>query len=387
MDFKIKDMEKKFKIEGKELVLDTKTLYEDNYEINSMPINYSVTFCISLFDVENIFKEKFQSNFKSRFVVWDSNVFRIYNRDFQSEKNNATILVAKESNKNIKSVLKVIDNLQDINFTKKETLVSIGGGIIQDVSAFTRSIYKRGLDWIFVPTTLLSMADSCIGAKTALNYKGVKNQLALFSAPKHVLICPSFLKSLKSDDKFSGLGEILKLVIIGGEYAISEFNRIYFSELDEEKKMLDLMKLSLKIKKLVIEEDEFEIDIRRSLNYGHTIGHAIEPLVNYSIPHGVAVTIGMVIENNIAVRGGYLKESLAIRYNQLLTKFVPIKFLEKLKKIDFDQLRLNLLQDKKTLKTQINFAVPYSENSFGIYKIESEKLTYKLLLDCFDLGQ
>ena len=126
------------------------------------------------------YAKKFQTNFKSRFVIWDSNVHRIYNNDFQSIFNNIDILIAKESNKNIKSVLRVIDNLQGINFTKKETLVSIGGGIIQDVSAFTRSIYKRGLDWIFVPTTLLSMADSCIGAKTALNYKGVKNQLALF---------------------------------------------------------------------------------------------------------------------------------------------------------------------------------------------------------------
>ena len=228
------------------------------------------------------------------------------------------------------------------------------------------------------------MADSCIGAKTALNYKGVKNQLALFSAPKNVIICPSFLKSLKTDDKLSGIGEILKLVIIGGDYTISEFNRIYFAELDEEKKMSDLIKLSLKIKKLVIEEDEFENDIRRSLNYGHTIGHAIEPIVNYSIPHGIAVTIGMIIENNIAVRGGYLQESLANRYNELLKKFVPPKFWEKLDRIDFNQLRTNLLQDKKTLNTQINFAVPDSLNSFGIFKIESEKLTTELLLECFN---
>jgi 3-dehydroquinate synthase len=377
-------MNKIFKIEGKELLLNINSLYEDSYEINSIPVNYSVTFCNSLIDVEKIFEKNFQTNFKSRFVIWDSNVFKIYNSDFQSFINNIDILVAKESNKNIKSVLRVIDKLQGINFTKKEMLVSIGGGIIQDVSAFTRSIYKRGLDWMFVPTTLLSMADSCIGAKTALNYKGVKNQLALFSAPKNVIICPSFLKSLKTDDKLSGLGEILKLVIIGGDYAISEFNRIYFAELDEEKKMSDLIKLSLKIKKLVIEEDEFEIDIRRSLNYGHTIGHAIEPIVNYAIPHGIAVTIGMIIENIIAVRGGYLQESLANRYNELLNKFVPSKFWEKLDRIDFNQLRINLLQDKKTLNTQINFAVPDSINSFGIYKIESEKLTIELLLECFN---
>jgi len=377
-------MNKIFKIEGKELLLNINSLYEDSYEINSIPVNYSVTFCNSLIDVEKIFEKNFQTNFKSRFVIWDSNVFKIYNNDFQSFIYNIDTLVAKESNKNIKSVLRVIDNLQEINFTKKETLVSIGGGIIQDISAFTRSIYKRGLDWIFVPTTLLSMADSCIGAKTALNYKGVKNQLALFSAPKNVIICPSFLKSLKTDDKLSGIGEILKLVIIGGDYTISEFNRIYFAELDEEKKMSDLIKLSLKIKKLVIEEDEFENDIRRSLNYGHTIGHAIEPIVNYSIPHGIAVTIGMIIENIIAVRGGYLQESLANRYNELLNKFVPSKFWEKLDRIDFNQLRINLLQDKKTLNTQINFAVPDSINSFGIYKIESEKLTIELLLECFN---
>ena len=120
------------------------------------------------------------------------------------------------------------------------------------------------------------------------------------------------------------------------------------------------------------------------MNYGHTIGHAIEPIVNYAIPHGIAVTIGMIIENNIAVHGGYLQESLANRYNELLKKFVPNKFWKKIDRIDFNQLRLNLLQDKKTLNTQINFAVPDSLNSFGIFKIESEKLTVDLLLDCFN---
>lgn len=367
-------MIKEFKIEGKKLKYQTSKLYSSKFVVKSMPQDYKVIFKNKVSDLEIYYKDKFK-NPNSRFVIWDKNILNLYGDDLSILKNKQFILNAIEANKNSKSVFKIIDILQDINFTKKETVISLGGGITQDVTAFTRSIFKRGLDWSFVPTTLLSMADSCIGAKTALNHKGVKNQLALFSAPKEVLICTDFLKTLSVKDIESGYGEIIKLVIIGGDYAINEFIKISNSKEIELKKITKLIKLSLQIKKVIIEKDEFEFDLRRSLNYGHTIGHAIEPVLNYKIPHGIAVSIGMIIENDLAVKFGLLDPKICLKYNQLIAKYISVDFWNMLKGINFMNVYLNILQDKKTLNKIINFAIPIASNSFGILKIDKKDLT------------
>jgi 3-dehydroquinate synthase len=371
-------MNKDFKIEGKKLSYDTSNLYKNNFEITSIPHSYNVEFIKSISSINIYFEDKFKKP-DTRFVIWDKKLNELYRNNLKSLKNNYCNLNALEKNKNINTVFKIIDILQSINFTKKETIVSVGGGITQDITAFTRSIYKRGLDWIFVPTTLLSMADSCIGAKTALNHKGVKNQLALFSGPKEVIICSDFLKTLSSKDILSGYGEILKLVIIGGDFAIEEFFKISKSNLGEIDKITQLIKLSLQIKKVIIEKDEFEFDIRRSLNYGHTIGHAIEPVLKYKIPHGIAVSIGMIIENNIAVEFGFLDTKIASKYNLLIEQYIPIRYWKLLSKIDFQSVYLNILQDKKTLNKSINFAVPLAKNSFGILKIDKGDFTLNRL--------
>ncbi len=363
-----------FKIEGKRLKYNTENLYKNKFIIKSIPQTYNVEFKNKISDLGIYFKNKFNSS-NSRYVIWDNNIFNLYGSKLKSLNNNHFLFNAIEANKNAKNVFKIIDILQSINFTKKETLVSIGGGITQDVSAFTRSIYKRGLDWSYIPTTLLSMADSCIGAKTALNHKGVKNQLALFSSPKEVIICSEFLQTLSFKDIESGYGEIIKLVIIGGDYAIDEFIKISNSKLTDINKITKLIKLSLQIKKVIIEKDEYEFDIRRSLNYGHTIGHAIEPVLNYKIPHGIAVSIGMIFENHIAVKLGFLESKIGLKYNKLISNYISNEYWKMLKNIDIKKVYLNILQDKKTLHKTVNFAVPISPNSFGILKIEKNELS------------
>jgi 3-dehydroquinate synthase len=371
-------MIKEFIIEGKKLKYDTDSLYKNNFIVKSIPQSYKVVFKSKISFLEDYYSKTFSES-RTRFVVWDKNILNLYGSQIKSLNNNHFVLNATEANKNSKSVFKLIDKLQSINFTKKETLISIGGGITQDISAFTRSIYKRGLDWSFVPTTLLSMADSCIGAKTALNHKGIKNQLALFSSPKEVIICPEFLKTLRLKEIESGYGEIIKLVIIGGEYAFNEFVNITNSSDSEFKKITKLIKLSLQIKKVIIEKDEFEFNLRRSLNYGHTIGHAIEPVLNYKIPHGIAVSIGMILENNIAVNSGLLDINIAFKYNQLISKYVSKEYWNMLTRIDLEKVYLNILQDKKTLNKNVNFAIPIANSEFGILKINKNELTPKKL--------
>jgi 3-dehydroquinate synthase len=214
---------------------------------------------------------------------------------------------ALEKNKNIENVLKICEFLTAHNANRGSMLFVIGGGIIQDLGAFSAAMYKRGIPWKLIPTTLLCQTDSCLGGKTAVNFKDNKNVLGLFSAPREVIINEEFLLSLNNEDIYSGAGEILRLMITGG---VETFN-ILEKNIDQLaagnlETIKELMKHSLNVKKVVVEHDEFELDIRRSMNYGHSIGHALEAASSYAIPHGQGVTVGILIENKMSLDRGLL---------------------------------------------------------------------------------
>lgn len=189
---------------------------------------------------------------------------------------------AREDVKTMRTVLKLVDYLVETGFTKNDTLHVVGGGITQDISSMCAALFKRGIEWVFTPTTLLSMTDSCIGSKMGINHGESKNQLGTFYPPKRVIIDVNFLKTLSEEDINSGTGEILKL------YALDELPW-NITNLEEA------IRKCLEIKKKIIEEDELEKTIRPCLNYGHTFGHVFESMSNFRIPHGVAVLIGMYV--------------------------------------------------------------------------------------------
>jgi 3-dehydroquinate synthase len=230
------------------------------------------------------------------------------------------------------TVLKLVDYLMDIGFTKKDTLHVVGGGITQDISSMCAALFKRGIDWIFTPTTLLSMCDSCIGSKMGINHNDSKNQLGTFYPPKQVIIDTTFLKTLSEEDIHSGTGEILKL------YALDDLPW-NIDNLEEA------LKKCLEIKKKVIEEDELEKTIRPCLNYGHTFGHVFESMSNFKIPHGVAVLIGMYVIDR------YFKKDI-LRYEPymhiikkysafiVLDETLVLKHLKADKKVMSDQITL-----------------------------------------------
>ena len=195
-----------FYIDNTKFTLETEV--KDQLLIKSHPEDYIARF------------SKFENKFNDKQVVLvDKNVQQLYNINH----NKMIVIEATEQHKSIETVLDVCETLTQYEFDKGFTLVVIGGGIIQDIGAFTSKIYKRGINWIFYPTTLLSQCDSCIGGKTALNFKSYKNQLALFSAPQEVIIDADFLDTLSKDDITSGYGEIVKLFLIGGDYYINNF--------------------------------------------------------------------------------------------------------------------------------------------------------------------
>ena len=188
--------------------------------------------------------------------------------------------------------------------------MAIGGGIIQDVTAFSASIIYRGIEWSFFPTTLLAQADSCIGSKTSINLGNKKNLIGNFYPPTEIYIDTAFLATLPEADILSGIGEMLHYYY----YAASPFFEKIISKrpqlLSERRLLRDYIRESLQIKKGVIEIDEFDKGERNKFNYGHTFGHALETITDYGIKHGQAVTVGMDIANYLSVRMRLMGQAL-----------------------------------------------------------------------------
>lgn len=291
-------------------------------------------------------------------LLADRRVWDLHLKGLKVDRSRVFLAPATENFKTQAGIFRVVDFLARRGFTKKEKLIVVGGGIIEDVGAFVGAVYKRGIDWVYFPTTLLSMCDSCIGGKTGINYKKAKNQLALFSAPRAVVINPAYLGTLPYRHVLSGLGEALKLHITGGEGAF----RNYAANVDAALKvdlpaLVRIIKGSLTIKRLVVEYDEFEQDVRRSMNYGHTAGHALEVMSGYRISHGEAVTVGMIVANELSRRMGLLSAAKAGLLEGGMMKLLAPGTRRELARVRTGQLAALLLKDKKTQGKKANFAL------------------------------
>lgn len=255
---------------------------------------------------------------------------------------------AIEDNKDITTVLKVCDFLQDNKVNRGSMLFVVGGGIIQDVGAFAGYMFKRGIPWTFVPTTLLSQGDSCVGGKTAVNHRHTKNLLGLFSAPRQVLIDPAFARSLSFNDRMSGGGEMFRLCVTGGLGGLTVFEKYLEPFIQgDEAATRGLIASALTIKQKIVEADEFELDLRRSMNYGHSVGHAIEALSDYRIPHGIGVAVGMLVENRIAVKRGLFDPGEEERLFRAGSKLIPKTIWDILASLPREGLLQLLASDKK----------------------------------------
>ena len=260
-------------------------------------------------------------------------------------------LDATEDEKTLRGVEKVCAWLQTLGGTKQTTLITVGGGIIQDIACFAAHIYHRGIPWVYVPTTLLSMADSCIGAKCAINFNQFKNQLGFFYSPSKVLLCTDFTRTLADRDVASGYGEILKLMVISSEEKLSRLSAQVARGGLRGADLGGLIRESLEVKRGVIEVDEYEKDLRRILNYGHTFGHALESWTDHEIPHGLAVAWGMDLVNYLSWTRGLLSE-IHFREIQTFTRaHLPFRLS---RPIDAQGLIAGAKRDKKVADGQIN---------------------------------
>lgn len=259
------------------------------------------------------------------FFLVDESLLKLYRSLFEGflPVDRTMTIRASELNKSLDQCQEILKTLVDKNIRRNHALVAIGGGILQDITAFSASILYRGIEWHFIPTTLLAQADSCIGSKTSINLGGFKNLLGNFYPPSSIMIDVKFLKSLTPGDIQSGIGEILHYFLIDDSPMTGPLMERYEELISEPLGLLPFIRQSLNIKKEVIERDEFDRSERNLFNYGHTFGHALESLTNYEINHGQAVTLGMDLANFISVEFGYMDNKTFDEVHQILEKNIP----------------------------------------------------------------
>lgn len=286
------------------------------------------------------------------FFVVDSLIHETYGDRIMSivPHDHIFIVEANERNKTIGKCQEIIETLVAGNFRRNDRLVAIGGGVIQDITAFTSSILYRGVEWIFFPTTLLAQADSCIGGKTSINLGDKKNLIGNFYPPTGIYIDTAFLATLPEPDILSGIGEMLHYYY----YAASPLFEKIISEcpqlLSERHYLLNYIRESLLIKKGVIEIDEFDKGERNKFNYGHTFGHALESLTDYAIKHGQAVTVGIDIANYVSLQRGYMNAGEFDRTHALLVKNFPAY---EWRHFDMERYIQYLSKDKKNIGSDL----------------------------------
>ena len=286
------------------------------------------------------------------FFIIDAIVWKIYEEKLKRLIPEELLLIveANEKNKSLDKCREIIEILVERKIRRNEKIVAIGGGVIQDITAFSASIIYRGIEWSFIPTTLLAQADSCIGSKTSINLGEKKNLVGNFYPPSNVFIDATFLESLSVDDIKSGIGEILHYYLYAASLLFDELITDYTMIIRQRNLLGKYIRESLKIKKLVIENDEFDRGERNKFNYGHTFGHAIESVTDYAIKHGQAVTAGMDLANYVSMKSGLMSLDIFQDIHSKLSSNFPDYDWDK---INLDRYLALLSKDKKNIGDKV----------------------------------
>ena len=270
-----------------------------------------------------------------------------------------------EEYKTMDTVLSILDRLFENRFDRKSIVIAFGGGVIGDMTGFSASIFQRGIDFIQIPTTLLSQVDASVGGKTGVNNRFGKNLIGSFYQPKAVYIDPDFLDTLPPREYAAGVAEVIKMAVM--------FDREFFeflenNDLKSRENIEKMIARSVSLKAEVVNMDERESGVRAVLNYGHTFGHVIENETGYSeYLHGEAVAIGIVMANRLAVRLGLMSEEEADRVKSLLEKNgLPVDYHIS----DIDSFYDHFFLDKKSNRGKISFILP--KNGIGTHIIRDD---------------
>ena len=315
-----------------------------------------------------------ENSYSSIFILVDNNTHELcYPRFIQNLATETRIEVieieAGEIHKNLETCIGIWNAMTELGADRKSLMITVGGGVITDMGGFVSSAFKRGIDFINIPTTLLSMVDASVGGKTGVDLGVLKNQIGFFANPQMVIVDPEYLQTLSDREIRSGTAEILKY---GLTYDVHLFNEI---KDNSDLNIVDLIHRSIEIKNEVVIEDPKEAGLRKILNYGHTLGHAIESYFletesKENLTHGEAIAIGMVCESYMSSKLlGFPFDVVDQIKETVLKIYGKIEILES----DFDAITALLKHDKKNVGGNVNFVL--------LNKLEDFKLDCKVPID------
>jgi len=339
-------------------------------------------------DLSNfINREKSVSN--KIFILVDENTSRLclpalINRVVPLKAAEIIEINSGEANKNIETCLHIWQRLSELGADRKSLLINLGGGVITDIGGFAGSTYKRGIDFINIPTTLLSQVDASVGGKTGINLKDIKNQIGVFNNPKAVFIYPDFLKTLGKIHLLSGYAEIIKHGLIANSDLWNEIKKDFLPEHSgedlgnpESPAWENIITRSIQIKNNIVLEDPKEEGVRKALNFGHTIGHALEthsletneaPLV-----HGEAIAIGMICESYLSWKTvGLSRAEMDEITSFILSKYKPYH----LEPTSYNKLLELMKHDKKNATPH---ASPAGRQGWSPVKVKRDQINFTLL--------
>jgi len=297
-------------------------------------------------------------------IIFDKNIPKKYIQTIKKSIQKKTFFVkfsSSEKNKNQKSLNSILNVLLKKNFNRNDCVISVGGGIIGDVSAFASSIFKRGIKFVNIPTTLLAQVDSSIGGKTGINTKFGKNLIGSFYQPNLVISDINFLNSLPRREIICGYGEILKHSIIANKKFFTFLSKNIFKIIKLKKNYIQKsIYESCLIKKIIVEKDEKEKNLRKLLNFGHTFAHAYEATLGYSkkLNHGEAVILGIISACEFSYKKKILnKTEYKLIQNHIFKLDKSLKLNKFFSKKDTNKIIKFMMTDKKNINKKINLVL------------------------------
>lgn len=312
---------------------------------------------------------------QKRLVVMSKKVYKLYAEELNFTDDEIYVFPDGEQEKNYKNYLKIINRASKMGLTRKDVIIAVGGGVVGDIAGFAASTYMRGIDFIQIPTTLLSAVDSSVGGKTAIDLPEAKNILGTFYQPKKVFININFFQTLDKKQFMSGLGEVLKYAFIeescGYNVPLFLFEFLTLScEKILQREPLTLIRLieyCLNLKIAVVSQDEKEEGLRKVLNFGHTFGHALETITKYKkYTHGEAVVYGMFFIIDWAYKHEYINYSY---YKLSMDLFEKYGFKPLCVKYPVGKILEAMKKDKKATSDRITFMIPSAKKQVQEIKL------------------
>lgn len=312
-------------------------------------------------------------------AVISEKVEKLYGTQLNIPEENKFILKDGEKEKNFKNYKKILEKTLKMKLTRKDAMVAIGGGVAGDITGFAASTYMRGIDFIQVPTTLLSCVDSSVGGKTGIDTGFGKNLIGSFYQPKIVFINPKFLKTLDERQFKTGMGEVVKYSFIEKSCKCDEELNLtnFLSEKSEqilardEKILSKLIEICIKLKISVVEKDEKESGLRRILNFGHTYGHAVEKITKYKkFTHGEAIVEGMKFAFKLAVKRNLIDKNYMFLAEDVIKKY---NFRE-IPQFNIDKMITLMQMDKKALSDKIVFILPTDYSTVDAFELKPDEI-------------